>query len=84
MLSCREVSRLVSEGLEHNLSWRRRLSIHLHLMMCRGCSRFRRQIEGLDRLVRRRSSVSDAIEQAATLSPEAREQIKAAARDADR
>jgi hypothetical protein len=52
-------------------------------MMCGGCSRFRRQIESLDRLVRRRSEVSDVKEREATLSNATRERIKAAARDAN-
>ncbi len=84
MLTCREASRLVSEGLDRHLPWTRRLSLRLHLMMCRGCSRFRRQVEGLDRLVRRCSKAYDVIEQEETLSPAMRERIKAAARDADR
>ncbi len=84
MLSCREASRLVSEGLDHNLPWAQRLSLRLHLMMCRGCSRFRRQIEGLDRFVRRHPDLPERIEPEATLPAEARERIKAAARHTDR
>lgn len=84
MLSCREASRLVSEGLDHELSWKKRLMLRFHLVMCRNCSRVRRQIEGLDRLVRGRSERVEPVDPTTKLSPAARERIKAAARDAER
>lgn len=83
MLSCREASRLVSEGLDHKLPWAKRVSLRLHLLMCRGCARFRRQIEGLDRLMRGRSDTVELVEPDTKLPSAVRERIKAAARDAD-
>ncbi len=39
MMSCREASRLLSDGLDRPLRARERLALRLHLAMCRGCSR---------------------------------------------
>ncbi|GAB4176681.1 MAG: hypothetical protein OHK0026_15890 [Rhodocyclaceae bacterium] len=52
MDNCRQISRLVSEGLDRELSWGERLRIRLHLMMCRGCTNFARQAEILRRMSR--------------------------------
>ena len=51
MLSCREATRLVSEKLDRDLSFWRRLGLHLHVFMCRGCWRYTRQVTTLDRVV---------------------------------
>ncbi len=42
MLSCKEISKLVSESLEHPLPRSKRISVWMHLSMCRLCSAFRR------------------------------------------
>jgi len=44
VLSCREISELVSLSLERKLPLRQRLSMQLHLSMCRLCSGFRKQM----------------------------------------
>ncbi len=51
MLSCKEATRLVSEKLDGDLSFWRRLGLRLHVLMCRGCSRYTRQVKTLDRVV---------------------------------
>ncbi|MEA2067920.1 MAG: zf-HC2 domain-containing protein [Verrucomicrobiota bacterium] len=43
MLTCKEVSELVSESLEHQLSLRQRMGVQLHLMMCSLCRTYKRQ-----------------------------------------
>lgn len=44
MRSCEEVSRLTSERLDRALTLRERLALNMHLMMCRNCRRYARQI----------------------------------------
>ncbi len=78
MLSCKEVSHLVSESLDRQLPLVQRLRVRLHLLMCRFCSRFRQQTLFLRDAARR---YLRAIEETETgpgtaLSPEARERIK--------
>ena len=42
MLTCREATRLVSDGLDRSLPAATRLRLGLHLLLCRSCLRFRR------------------------------------------
>jgi hypothetical protein len=53
MITCRDVSTLVSTGQLGDASIRRRLGVWLHLSMCQHCRRFRRQVRLLDLRVRR-------------------------------
>jgi hypothetical protein len=79
MLSCREVTRLVSESLDRELSLRQRVSTKMHLMMCRLCSRYNKQLAGLReafRLHAMREEDTDIYP--ASLSSKARERIKQA------
>ncbi len=53
-LSCKEVSGLIaSEGLAE-AGWRRRLAARLHLLMCRHCRRYARQLNALGSYARER------------------------------
>ncbi len=49
MLTCKEVSRLVSQGLDRRLSLRERIGLRIHLAMCHGCESFARQMQFLRR-----------------------------------
>ena len=51
MLSCKEVTKLVSANLDRDLPFWKRLGLRLHVVMCKGCSAYRRQIESLNKLV---------------------------------
>lgn len=44
MLTCKEVTRLVSESLDRTLPLSQRLALRIHFMMCRYCRRFREQV----------------------------------------
>jgi hypothetical protein len=55
MMSCKDVSTLVSTGGFGEASWLRRGAVWLHLSMCRHCRAFRRQIQHLTRLARTES-----------------------------
>jgi hypothetical protein len=44
-LTCREATRLVLEGEDRRLAWGERLALRIHLLMCRACPRFVRQVQ---------------------------------------
>jgi len=45
LVSCKEASRLLSQGEERRLAPDVRIKLRLHLIACTGCARFKRQIE---------------------------------------
>lgn len=47
MLSCKEVTEVCSAEMERPLKWGEQVSLHTHLMMCSGCSHFRKQMKTL-------------------------------------
>ena len=52
MLSCKEVTHLVSEGLDRKLGLGERLRVRLHLAICDGCANFKKQMDFLRRAMR--------------------------------
>ena len=73
--SCKAAARLLSESLDHKLTWRQQLGLRIHLLLCKWCSRYGKQIAFVHRAVH---SQPDSVIMAVSpkLSPEAREQIK--------
>jgi len=51
--SCKEAAKATAEALEHDLPPYRRFALGFHLLICSACRRYRRQVIGLNRLVRR-------------------------------
>lgn len=47
MPSCKEVTRLVSEGLDRELGFGERVALRVHFMMCKGCRNFEDQMARL-------------------------------------
>ncbi len=45
MLTCRQVTQLVTEYLEGKLSWKDAIRFQLHLGMCRHCRRYLRDMK---------------------------------------
>lgn len=45
MLSCEKVTQLCSQELERPLGIRDRAALQAHLMMCSGCTNFRKQMK---------------------------------------
>jgi hypothetical protein len=43
-LSCRDVTRLLSQGEDRSLSWGERIRLRAHLLICRACAQFERQL----------------------------------------
>lgn len=53
MLSCKEVTHLLSDGQDRKLSLTERIKLEMHLAMCKGCSNFRKQMDFLRLACRR-------------------------------
>jgi putative zinc finger protein len=53
LLSCKDVTRLVSQGLDRRLAFGERIAVRVHLLICEGCSNFTRQVRFLRRAVTR-------------------------------
>jgi hypothetical protein len=74
-LNCREASRAQSEQLDHPLPPATRIGLWLHLLICKWCRRYGRQIRFLRHAAHEHSSeMTDAAPQ--QLSVEARDRIK--------
>ena len=56
MLSCKEASRLLSQGLDRNLGFGERVALRVHLAICDGCTNFKNQVAFLRRAVRQLES----------------------------
>ena len=53
MPTCREVHRLVSEGLDRDLTRFERTRMRLHFMVCRACTNFNAQMALIRRAMRK-------------------------------
>lgn len=53
MLTCKEATRLCSEGMDRPLELRERLTLKMHLLMCAGCSNYNAQMARLRAMTRR-------------------------------
>ena len=82
MLSCKEATRLVSEGLDRELPFWRRLGLRLHVVMCRGCSRYTRQITALNSLITDHYGDAPPAEVSEHVSEDAVRHIKSSLRQA--
>jgi hypothetical protein len=51
--TCREVHRLVSEGMDRELTLVERTRMRLHLLVCEACTRFNGQMDFLRRAMRK-------------------------------
>jgi hypothetical protein len=52
VLTCKEVTRLVSQGLDRDLSFAERTALRVHFAFCRGCRNVNQQLAFLRRAVR--------------------------------
>lgn len=43
--NCKETSVLVTQSLDRSLTFRDRIAMKLHLMICRNCARFMKQMQ---------------------------------------
>ena len=74
MLSCRDVTQLISESMDTSLPIGKRIGVRVHLLMCKFCSRYERQLLLIRNTVRR--IVATEEKPGETLSEEAKERIR--------
>ncbi len=72
MLTCQEASHLVSESQDQALGWFEALGLRMHLLICKSCRHFERQVTLMRRVLCQSGLVS---EDSAPLSAEAHERI---------
>jgi predicted anti-sigma-YlaC factor YlaD len=60
MLSCKEATRLVSQGLDRELALGERIALRVHFAICTGCRNVNRQLAFLRRAVKELSEGGDA------------------------
>lgn len=51
-LSCKEASKLISEGMDRRLSVAERITLRLHVGICDACTRFASQVQFLRRALK--------------------------------
>ena len=83
MLSCKDVTRLLSESMDRSLPLGKRVGVRLHLLICTFCSRYERQLLLIRETVRRLAATDEARGSLAgeSLSEEAKERIRSSLRN---
>jgi predicted anti-sigma-YlaC factor YlaD len=84
-LPCQDVSELISRALDGELHASERFAVGLHLLYCKACRRFRRQVQTIKTAMAQFSSDAPLAAAAGVpaLTPEARERIDRAIREAN-
>jgi len=82
MLSCRDVTQLISRSMDTSLPVGKRIGVRIHLLMCRFCARYERQLHLIRETLRQIVAAEGTPEgpSGAPLSEEARERIRVALR----
>ena len=78
MLSCKDVTRLISESMDHSLPLGKRIGVRFHLLICKFCARYERQLLLIRETVRRLAAPEDTYVSlpGEPLSEEAKERIQ--------
>jgi hypothetical protein len=81
LYTCKEVTQLVLERQVRALSWRERLGVRLHLLICDACTRFERQMQFIRTALRRYTQRHDIAAQDMALTPASKDRIRRRLRD---
>jgi hypothetical protein len=84
MMTCKEASRLISEGQERPLKPRERWGLRFHLWICDNCRHFERHIRFLRKALRLMGEQLEAGSQGPDLTPKAKDRIRKVLQDKDR
>jgi hypothetical protein len=80
--TCKEMTRLLSESMDHPLPFSTKLKMRLHFLICKWCERYGTQLLFLRQAFRRHPDKIDELMGAASpgLSPEAKARLEQAIR----
>lgn len=78
MMTCKEASRLISEGMEHPLGRMERWGLRFHLWICDNCRRFERQVRFLRKLLHMLGDRAETGVPGPNLAPESKDRIRQA------
>lgn len=59
MMNCKQATQLMSQELDRPLRWHERMALRFHVMMCDGCSNFRKQMDFIRNACRVRAEGDD-------------------------
>ncbi len=82
MFECKQITELVSEGMDRKLPLWRRMGIRFHLMMCKLCSRYERQLKKLREAARHLGEMGHSTPGAHRLSEDTKRRMKDNLKDA--
>lgn len=76
MLSCKDITKLVSESLDRKLPWWTRVNIRMHSLLCGVCSGFRKDLLHIRDESRRHSEEFEDFDKDVQLSDDARNRMR--------
>lgn len=76
MMDCREISQMVSEAMDRKLPLYQRMGIQVHVLMCRYCYRFQKQLLFLRKVIRLDNDAVEEVSSDGHMPREARKRIK--------
>jgi hypothetical protein len=74
MATCRETTELASRAMDQRLPFGDRMTMRMHLAICKNCARFNQQLQEMRRLFRVDTGADEGV--APGLTPEARRRIE--------
>ena len=78
IFDCSDISRLVSDSMDRRLPLYQRFGIRFHMMMCRYCARYRKQLFFLRKAIQFHSATAADEKPYTNLSDESRNRINRA------
>lgn len=79
MLNCKQASELVSQSLDRPLPWSKRIELKFHLLICKFCKRFFKQMYGMKQAatqLQRDIESDDSIKLSDSAKQKIRDQLK--------
>ena len=76
IFSCKQITGMISESMDRKLSLSQRIGIRFHLMMCKLCTRYQKQLLFMREVLHSSRESSESNTASSGLSPEGRKRIK--------